>query len=100
MKKLLALCFIITATALSGCVYHNPFEQGNALTLSKVQSIHTGMTSAQVVGKLGSPVLKNIYADQRMSYVYTQQPTRSKTIVKKLVVQFRHDRVVNIRTEL
>lgn len=100
MKRIVCLFLLIATTTLCGCVYHKSFEQGNILTLSNVRSIHTGMTSRQVTAKLGSPVLKNMYADQRMSYVYMQQPTRKQTIVKKLVIQFRNDRVVNIRTEL
>lgn len=100
MKKIIGLLLLIATTTLCGCAYHKSFEQGNILTLSNVKSIHTGMTSEQVVAKLGSPVLKNMYADQRMSYVYTQQPTRKETVVKKLVIQFRNNQVVDIRTEL
>lgn len=98
MKKLLGALLI--ATAVCGCVYHQPFEQGNVLTTSKVQSIHPGMSSAQVVATLGSPVLKNVYANRRMTYVYTNQPSRNQMIVKKLEIHFKNDRVTNIRTDL
>lgn len=99
MKTLRFFLLLITAT-LCGCVYHQPFEQGNILTTSKVQSIQPGMTSAEVIAKLGSPVLENMYKDNRMTYVYTSQPSRNQTIVKKLEIDFRNNHVTNIRTDL
>lgn len=99
MKKMTSILLISTAL-LSGCVYHQSFEQGNILTPTKVQTIHRGMTPQQVEAQLGSPVLKNIYAEQRMTYIYTQQPTRNKMIVRRLIIDFQHDHVTNIRTDL
>lgn len=98
--KLLRIFLLVMTTAVCGCVYHHPFQQGNVITPSKAQTIHAGMTSAQVIAQLGSPVLKNAYSDGRMNYVYTSQPTRNRSIVKKLVINFRNDHVVNIRTDL
>lgn len=97
MKSLRIFLLLITAT-LCGCVYHQPFEQGNILTPAKTQAIHRGMSSAQVTATLGSPVLKNMYADQRMTYVYTSQPTRNRTEVTRFIVQFQNDRVTNFRS--
>ncbi|EKD76929.1 MAG: Outer membrane lipoprotein [uncultured bacterium] len=99
MKQLRFFLLLIT-TVLCGCAYHHPFEQGNIITLSKAQSIHPGMSSSAVISQLGSPVLENVYRDQRMTYVYTSQPSRNKTIVKKLEIDFQNDHVTNIRTAL
>lgn len=95
--KLCRFFLLLIAVALCGCVYHQPFEQGNVLTPAKMQAVHNGMTSEEVIAKLGSPVLENIYADNRMNYVYTQQPTHKKTVIKRMVIQFQNDRVVGIR---
>lgn len=95
MKKLFLLLFI--SATLCGCAYHHSFEQGNIISSSTAQDIHVGMTSEDVVAKLGSPVLKNVYADQRMTYVYSQQPTRNTTIVKRLIIQFSNNRVVSVQ---
>ncbi|OGT26186.1 MAG: hypothetical protein A3I77_06080 [Gammaproteobacteria bacterium RIFCSPLOWO2_02_FULL_42_14] len=100
MKKITALFSIAVALALCACVYHQPFEQGNIITRASVQSIHPGMTSQDVVAKLGSPVLKNVYDDNRMDYIYTSQPSRNTMVIKKLVVEFHNNRVTNLRTEL
>lgn len=98
MKKIL-FAFVICA-ALSGCVYHQQFEQGNVITPTKAQAIHRGMSAQAVESTLGSPVLKNIYANNRMTYVYTQNPKRNEMIVRRLMIDFRNNKVTNIRTDL
>lgn len=98
--RVLGVVFVLLTSILCGCAYHQPIQQGNIITLSKAQLIHPGMSSVQVVSQLGSPVLHNVFSDNRMNYVYTSQPTRNKTVIRKLVVEFRSDRVVNVRTDL
>ena len=100
MKKIVAFGFAITLAGLCGCVYHPTITQGNVLTPVKMQSIQIGMTSAQVVEKLGSPVLKNVYADDHVAYIYTTQATHQKMVIKKLEIDFKNDRVTNVRTWL
>jgi outer membrane protein assembly factor BamE len=100
MKKLLLIGAMAATMSLCGCVYHPPIYQGNVLTPEKMQSIQPGMTSEQVVAKLGNPVLKNVYAQNRMTYIYTSQPTKAKMEIKKLQIDFRNNRVSNVRTWL
>ena len=98
MKRLL-FSLLITAT-LCGCVYHPQFEQGNILTPHNTYAITLGMTPQEVVAKLGDPLLENIYADNRVVYVYTQQPSRHKTTVKRLILTFQNGHVVDIKTDV
>ena len=100
MKKIFTLFYILAVIALCGCVYHPPFQQGNILTPAKVQAIKAGMSSQEVVGLLGTPVLENIYANNRLVYVYTQQPTRNKTIITRCIVTFQNNHVMDIKTDL
>lgn len=99
MKKI-ASAVIISTMLLSSCVYHEPFEQGNIITPTKVESIHRGMSPQTVEAKLGSPILKNVYVGNRMTYVYTQNPTQNTVIVRRLYIDFQNNRVANIRTDL
>ena len=99
MKKLAFLLLLISA-ALCGCVYHPPFQQGNVLTASKTQSIHKGMTSEQVRTVLGSPVLENMFSDNRMTYIYTDQPKYNERKTKRFIVTFQNDEVVNIQSDI
>ncbi|MCX7125763.1 MAG: outer membrane protein assembly factor BamE [Gammaproteobacteria bacterium] len=98
--KLLRLLLVLATATLCGCVYHQPFEQGNILSPAKTQSIHTGMTSEDVVAKIGAPVLENIYANNRLVYVYTKQPKRNKTNISRFIVTFQNNRVVDIKTDM
>lgn len=100
MKKLFILFCMLTVIILCGCVYHPPFQQGNILTPAKIQSVKPGMTSAQVITILGSPVLQNMYADNRMTYVYTSSPSHNKIVIKKVMIDFSNGQVVNVRTAL
>lgn len=100
MKKLFALLLTVSAMMLCSCVYHPPFQQGNILTPTKVQTIKPGMTSAQVITTLGSPVLKNMYVDNRMTYIYTSSPSCKKIVIKKVIIAFANDQVVDVRTAL
>ncbi len=95
--KHLRIVLLLIAVTLCSCVYHQPIEQGNILTPAKMQTIHNGMTSAQVVAQLGTPVLQNIYSDNRMAYVYTRQPTRKRTEITRFIVHFHNDHVVDIQ---
>ena len=95
--KHLRIFLLLMTVALCSCVYHQPFEQGNILTPTKMQSIHNGMSSAEVSAKLGTPVLQNIYSDNRMNYVYSRQPKRNHTEITRFIVQFRNDHVVDIQ---
>lgn len=98
MKRHLSL--ICLALALCGCVYEPTVLQGNVLTPSKVQQIHNGMTPDQVVDKLGDPVMKNMYDDNQMSYIYTSQKSGDKIEIKKLEIDFKNNHVSNVRTWL
>ncbi|HLD84487.1 MAG TPA: outer membrane protein assembly factor BamE [Coxiellaceae bacterium] len=99
-KNLIQLFVVFLTITLVGCIYHQPIEQGNVITPANVQAIHNGMTSQQVIAKMGSPVMKNIYNDEHMDYVYTSAPTHDIMIVKKVIIVFRHNLVTDVRTEL
>ncbi|OGT40364.1 MAG: hypothetical protein A3E81_01070 [Gammaproteobacteria bacterium RIFCSPHIGHO2_12_FULL_36_30] len=99
MKKLRLLLLLLIPAILCSCIYHPPFQQGNILSPVQTQKIHRGMSSEQVVAILGSPVLENMYSDNRMTYVYTKSVKR-KTAVTRFIVQFQNDSVVNIQTDL
>ncbi|MDP1573592.1 MAG: outer membrane protein assembly factor BamE [Coxiellaceae bacterium] len=99
MKKYLSL-LIAASIILCGCVYHPPVFQGNVLTPEKVQQIHTGMTSEEVVAKLGTPVLKNAYETNQITYIYTSQKASKQMEIKKLEIDFTNNRVATVRTWL
>jgi len=98
MKKLLITAFMGMTMAVCGCVYHPPIFQGNMITPKMVESVHVGMTSAQVVEIMGTPVLRNMYADNTATYVYTSEMNHKPMSIRRLEIDFRNDRVSSIRT--
>lgn len=102
-KSSLLLVTLFLSFSLSGCFlrpYQIDIQQGNILTPADAAKIKRGMSSQKVVDILGSPVLKNIYIDNRMVYIYTLQLGHKKMKMRRLVVYFVGGRVTNIRTDV
>jgi len=94
MKKIVGA--LIMMCALSGCVHKMDIEQGNIVTQDMVNRIHTGMTMEQVKNIMGSPVLLNTFADNRVDYVYTFNPGYGNMAERYVTLTFSHGRVSNI----
>ena len=89
---LLAFSVVISMTS---CVYRPDTQQGNVITDADVRAIHQGMTADQIRFKLGDPILTNIFADNRMVYVYTFQHNHQKIQFKRLIIFLSNDRVTD-----
>ncbi len=96
------LTVLLTSLTLSGCfIASKPdIEQGNLLSVEKLHLLHVGMDKAQVVGVLGSPILVNIFDDNRLVYVYTLKPGRGEFQAKQLLVYFSQGRVTHFITNI
>jgi outer membrane protein assembly factor BamE len=84
---------------LAGCVYsyHPPIQQGNALPWRILARLHRGMTEAQVVYLLGTPVLADPPHPHLWLYVYYYKAgALSRPVLRRLTVFFHHGRVVKI----
>jgi outer membrane protein assembly factor BamE len=84
---------------LAGCVYsyHPPIQQGNALPWRTLARLHRGMTEAQVVYLLGTPVLADPPHPNRWLYVYYYKAgALSRPVLRRLTVFFHQGRVVKI----
>lgn len=92
----LVISFFFTSTA---CVYHPPVQQGNIITDRELSTLHKGMSKSKVRSLLGDPILVNIYADNRLVYVYTFQSGRRKMQSLHLIVYLSNNRVTSFWTE-
>jgi outer membrane protein assembly factor BamE len=88
MKKLISLT--ILAFILSGCVLFHPHKQ-------EVERLHNGMSEEQVKEVMGEPLTLNIFADNRLSYVYTMQPGYGDMTLKRVICIFSNGRLVDIQ---
>lgn len=88
--------FLIILLSLTGCIRKMNIEQGNVLTPTMANQIHTGMTQAQVKEVLGSPMLLNTFNDNRVDYVYTMKPGHGTMAEKYMILTFRGNRLQTI----
>lgn len=97
MKKIIPL--VLFCAALSGCsfVHKMDIKQGNIYTQEEVSRLRTGMSMAEVKSILGNPVMENILADNRLDYVYTNQPGHEDRYEKRLTCLFQNGRLVKIQ---
>ena len=73
MHYLIKIILLTYGLLLTACVYVPKVEQGQALTLERVQQIETGMNANQVVALLGTPLLVAPLNDREWIYPYYQR---------------------------
>lgn len=96
LRKIILTAFTLTtAVCLTSC-YRVPVPQGNYITPADAHMIKKGMSSSQVIGRLGNPVLTNTYLNQQLVYVYTFKKGLSRMQKKRLIVYFSHNRVTAV----
>jgi outer membrane protein assembly factor BamE len=97
LRKLVAICLLVAVTA---CVYEVDVQQGNKLEPHDVEAVQVGMTRSQVRYLLGTPVVNNLFRDDRWHYVYYHKPGRKKQIERRwLIVWFDGDTVSQIERD-
>lgn len=90
MKK--SLMLVLIACSLTSCsvlrVHKQDIQQGNVYTSADVNQLHTGMTPAQVEAVMGAPIDMQLFADDRMEYVYTFQKGYGEMQEKRVTLIF------------
>lgn len=123
MRKLLIL-FSLIATILSvGCssfsegardianvipnaldkaplIYRPTIQQGNVVTQEQVNELEPGMTKRQVRFLLGTPMLTDVFHDNRWDYTYTLGEGSTPEEMSRVTVYFEDDRLVRINGDL
>ena len=79
------LTFILIALFLSGCSWFSPYkqsiQQGNLLDKEAIEQLEIGMSQAQVLYLLGSPLLKTPNNPNQWDYIY--QVRRGQKLVER-----------------
>ena len=82
-------------------VYKMEVQQGNYLTQEMVSQLQAGMTRDQVRFVLGTPLLTDIFHDNRWDYVYRRQRANSREVEeRRLSVFFDNDRLVRVEGDV
>lgn len=87
--------------AASACVYEVEVQQGNKLEPQDIEAVEIGMTRSQVRYVLGTPVVNNLFRDNRWDYVYFFKAGRARKVERRwMVVWFEEDVVTKIERDL
>lgn len=98
MSLRIAITTAALALSLTACeVYHMPIQQGNIIDNSMINKVHKGMTSKQVIAKLGSPVLKTPFKSNELIYIYSLTPSEGEKLYKRLEITLKNSRVISTR---
>lgn len=100
MKAVVKIAILIAAlssvSACSSWVYRIDIPQGNFLEQKDVDKLRVAMTKEQVVYVLGNPVAANPFDNDTWHYFYALKGGRGNNFEKRLVIEFKDDRLVNI----
>ena len=106
-RPLIALLAIaLAASTLSGCArmrnfslkpYKINIQQGNYLEEKDVEQIEPGMTRSQVRFLLGTPMVEDLFNDNRWDYVYYLKVGRTGQVFRRhFIVWFEGDEATRL----
>lgn len=119
MQKLLICCAISTGLLISGCgtvkewgstvagavpnmldrtpLMHRPdVQQGNIVTQEMVDQLRPGMARRQVKYIMGTPILVDVFHQDRWEYIYSMTEGRGPRTQKQISLHFADDKLISI----
>jgi outer membrane protein assembly factor BamE len=98
MKKLLIIITCFATLCLWGCssskyhlVHKIDIQQGNVITQEEVNQLEPGMTRLQVQFIMGSPMIADVFHQDRWDYIYYLKPGYGEATEERLTVYFNND---------
>jgi len=88
------IVFVVALLVLGGCVYELDVQQGNKLEPEDVEKVEVGMTRSQVRFLLGTPVVSDVFRDDRWDYLYYFKPGRSSKAERRWIIVWFDGNVV------
>ena len=97
MRKILLISILVL---LTGCNQLHPYrvevQQGNIIDKNTLAQLHTGLSKEQVSSILGASLIENGSGSNTWTYIYTKQTNDGRYEKKKLVLEFKNNRLVQI----
>jgi len=107
MKKLLIIITCIASLWLGGCssprfhlVHKIDVQQGNVVTQEEVNQLKPGMTRRQVQYIMGSPMIADVFHQDRWDYVYLMEPGYGKPSREYVTLYFEADALQRVEGTL
>ena len=101
MKKLLIIMTCIASLSMTACsryhlVHKIDIQQGNVITQDEVNLLEPGMSRRQVQFIMGSPMIADVFHQDRWDYVYLLAPGYGETIEERVTLFFENDQLSRI----
>ena len=100
MKKLLIIITCIASLALAACsprlIHKIDVQQGNVITQLQVNQLEPGMSRSQVRFIMGSPMVADVFHQNRWDYIYLFQPGYGEAVEKRVTLFFDDDSLARI----
>jgi len=101
MKKLLIIIACIATLVPAGCsrfhvVHRIDIQQGNVVTQEKVNQLETGMNRNQAQFVMGSPMVVDVFHEDRWDYIYYLKPGYGDPTEERVTLFFEDDTLVRI----
>ncbi|MGB5178824.1 MAG: outer membrane protein assembly factor BamE [Gammaproteobacteria bacterium] len=96
MKKLLIITTCFASLSITACsryqlVHKIDVQQGNVITQDEVNQLEPGMSRRQVQYIMGSPMIADVFHQDRWDYVYLFQPGYGETVEERITLYFDND---------
>ena len=106
MRKVFTSILLLAST-LAACtganvpfVYKIDIPQGNIVTQDMVSQLERGMDKQRVTYILGTPLLMDVFHQNRWDYVYSFTPGGGKRQGRRISLYFENDRLVRIEGDI
>jgi len=108
-RRITAACLVAATLAGTACSsswvpnvlrpYRPDVQQGNVITKDMVDQLRTGMTRDQVRFLLGTPMLTDVFHQDRWDYPYYLRRRTGETQIRKLTVVFADGKLASFQSD-
>jgi outer membrane protein assembly factor BamE len=108
MKKILITLVLSPTLGLTGCsglgdfsLIHTPdIQQGNIITPEMVADLEIGMSKRQVRFVLGTPLLLDVFHQDRWDYPFTMKKRNEPQVIKHFTVFFADEELASFAGDI
>lgn len=107
-ERMRGVGLLVAALLVAACnpltvfsVYRMEIQQGNYISQEAVSQLKMGMTRDQVRFVLGTPLVTDIFHEDRWDYIYRRQRSNSRQVEeRRLSVFFTGDKLVRVEGDV
>ena len=97
MRKHLIFAAYFASLFLASCIHKVDVDQGNIITQEMIDQLEPHMNKRQVRFIMGTPLLIDVFHQQRWDYIYSVQPGGEPRSQKQLSLFFDDEKLVGVQ---